>query len=130
MHKRTTCEGGCHCGAVRFRISVPRSLQVRRCNCSICAASGYQHLTVAHPDFTLLRGAEALTEYRFNTGQARHLFCKHCGVKSFYQPRSHPQAWSINLACVALPAHTKVTVAEFDGRNWEQNVDGIRDVVN
>ena len=130
MHKRTRSEGGCHCGAVRFSISLPPSVQVRRCNCSICSASVYQHLTVAHQDFTLLRGADALSEYRFNTGQARHLFCKHCGIKSFYQPRSHPQAWSVNLTCVDLPAHTEVMIADFDGRNWEQNVEGIRDVVN
>jgi hypothetical protein len=130
MHKRTSCEGGCHCGAVRFTIRIPLQLQVRRCNCSICTASGYQHLTVAHEDFTLLRGADSLSEYRFNTAQARHLFCKHCGIKSFYQPRSHPHAWSVNLACVELPVGAQVAISEFDGRNWELNVDEIRDVVN
>ena len=42
-------------------------------------------------------GGEGLTSYRFGTGAANHLFCAVCGVKSFYQPRSHPEAWSVNL---------------------------------
>lgn len=130
MGARISCEGGCHCGAVRFRLQLPRQLQVRRCNCSICRMSGYLHLTVAHEDFTWLRGADEVLEYRFNTGQARHLFCRHCGVKSFYQPRSHPHAWSVNLNCVALAEGMDVSIADFDGRNWEQHIDEIRDVIN
>ena len=42
----------------------------------------------------------SLTSYRFGTGAADHLFCRNCGVKSFYQPRSHPDAWSVNANCL------------------------------
>ena len=127
---RIRCEGGCHCGAVRFRIALPAQVEVRSCNCSICRMTGYQHLTVPHAHFTLLRGEEALSEYRFNTGAARHLFCRHCGIKSFYQPRSHPDAWSVHLACVDLPDTVKVEHGTFDGANWEAHIDEIRDIVN
>ena len=89
--------GGCHCKAVRFEAEVPEAVEVLDCNCSICAATGFRHLIVPHGDFRLLSGEEALTSYRFGTGAANHLFCATCGVKSFYQPRSHPEAWSVNF---------------------------------
>ncbi len=127
---RHECEGGCHCGAVRFRLSLPGRIQVRRCNCSICRMTGYLHLTVAREDFTLLRGADALSEYRFNTGVARHLFCKTCGIKSFYVPRSHPEALSVHLGCVDLPDHIEVQLGTFDGANWEDHIDEIQDIIN
>lgn len=128
--ERIECEGGCHCGAVRFRLALPASVEVRRCNCSICRMTGYQHLTVERRHFTLLSGEAALTEYRFNTGRARHLFCRHCGIKSFYVPRSHPEAYSVHLACVELPGSVEVRWGDFDGANWEAHIDEIRDIVN
>lgn len=92
--------------------------------------SGHQHLTVPHEDFKLLTGEDQLVEYRFNTGAARHLFCRRCGIKSFYQPRSHPEAWSVNLRCVRLDPSMEVEWGTFDGQNWEQHLHEIRDVVN
>jgi hypothetical protein len=82
--------GGCHCGKVRFAAEVPEAVEVLDCNCSICRMTGFRHLIVPHQDFTLASGDQALVSYRFNTGAAEHLFCGTCGVKSFYQPRSHP----------------------------------------
>ena len=61
---------------------------------------------------------------------ARHLFCRHCGIKSFYVPRSHPHAYSVHLACVKLPASISVAWGEFDGANWEENIESIRDIEN
>lgn len=130
MNKPHLCQGGCHCGAVRFQIRLPDVVDVRRCNCSICQMCGHLHLTVARSDFELLAGEDRLTEYRFNTGVARHLFCSVCGIKSFYVPRSHPDAWSVNLNCVELPEAIEVRMEEFDGDQWEAHIDEIRDVVN
>lgn len=75
--------GSCHCGAVSFTVKVPRKITVQKCNCSICTACGFVHYIVSASRFQLNSGAEVLTEYRFNTGQAKHLFCSICGVKSF-----------------------------------------------
>lgn len=79
--------------------------------------TGFLHIIVTHADFTLERGADALTSYRFGSGTAEHLFCSVCGVKSFYQPRSHPHAWSVNAHCLDAPPSLAVT--PFDGRNWD-----------
>jgi hypothetical protein len=117
--------GGCHCRAVRFEAEVRPEVEVLDCNCSICSMTGFRHLIVPHEDFRLVSGDGMLTHYRFGTGAADHLFCSVCGVKSFYQPRSHPEAWSVNLN--ALDDWSALTVAarSFDGRNWEKAREGL-----
>ena len=112
--------GGCHCGAVRFEAEVPGDVTVIDCNCSICSKTGFRHLIVPHGDFRLVQGEDVLTSYRFGTGTADHLFCARCGVKSFYQPRSHPDSWSVNLNALDDVGELEVTTRPFDGRNWEQ----------
>ena len=112
--------GGCHCGAVRFEAEVTAQVEVLDCNCSICAKTGYRHLMVPHGNFQLLSGEDALTSYRFGTGAAEHLFCRICGVKSFYQPRSHSDAWSVNFNALDDTSGLSVSFRSFDGRNWEQ----------
>lgn len=116
-----TSSGGCHCGRVQFEVEIPAAVTVHRCNCSMCRKAGYLHLIVAADHFNLLRGEADLTEYQFHTGIARHLFCKHCGIKSFYVPRSHPDAFSVNLNCVNLPADVSVTIEDFDGQHWSKS---------
>jgi hypothetical protein len=115
-----TVSGGCHCRAVRFEAQVRSEVELLDCNCSICSATGFRHLIVPHSDFRLLSGEQALTHYRFGTGTADHLFCSVCGVKSFYQPRSHPEAWSLNFNALDDVSGLSVTVRSFDGRNWEK----------
>ena len=88
------------------------------CNCSICRMTGFLHMVVPHEEFDLLTGRDAITSYRFGTGTAEHLFCRYCGVKSFYQPRSHPEAWSVNVHC--LDQMPELAIETFDGANWEQ----------
>lgn len=112
--------GGCHCGAVSFEVEVPDEVEVADCNCSICGMTGYLHLIVPARDFRLLSGEEFLTTYEFNTGTAKHRFCRICGIKSFYVPRSNPDGFDVNLRCLrSQPA--AVRVVGFDGRNWEKH---------
>lgn len=111
--------GGCHCGRVRFEVEAPARIEVAECNCSICAKVGYLHLIVAADRFRLLRGRDELATYTFNTGVAQHYFCKHCGVKSFYTPRSHPDGVSVNARCLDDGTVESMTVLPYDGRNWD-----------
>jgi hypothetical protein len=120
-----TYEGGCHCGAVRFRVTV-RAHRALDCNCSICRMKGFVHVIVPAADFELLRGAEALREYRFGTGVARHTFCGACGIHPFYTPRSHPDGVDVNARCLDGDALERFAIDPFDGRNWEDNVASIR----
>ena len=112
-------EGGCHCGAVRFVADLPDPpVPALDCNCSVCSMTGFLHIIVPHADFELVTGRDALSSYRFGTGAAEHLFCGTCGVKSFSQPRSHPEAWSVNAHCLDRPV--EFAVEQFDGRDWER----------
>jgi hypothetical protein len=111
--------GGCHCGAVRFEVALPDDAEAQECNCSICVKTGFVHVIVPESRFRLTRGSEALSRYRFNTGVAEHLFCRVCGVRSFYRPRSNPDGWSVNARC--LDERPDVRLTAFDGANWEQH---------
>jgi hypothetical protein len=106
--------GACHCGRVAFEVDAPAALHALTCNCSICRVTGFLHLIVPRSRFRLLRGEAALSEYRFNTRQARHLFCSSCGVKSFYVPRSHPEGYSVNVRCLEGVDLERVELELFD----------------
>ena len=121
-----THTGGCHCGAVRFEVDAPAELDVDDCNCSICSKSGYLHLIVPKSRFRLLQGEGNLETYTFDTHEAKHLFCKTCGIKSFYIPRSHPDGYSVNARCLDGATIAAMNITPFDGKNWEKNIDMLR----
>ena len=119
-------EGGCHCGAVRYRVTV-RSHEAVECNCSVCAKKGYLHLIVAEEDFELLRGADAITTYTFGTHTAKHHFCSRCGVHSYYRPRSHPERVDVNIRCLDGVEPSDFRFYSFDGQKWEDSVEALRE---
>jgi hypothetical protein len=104
---------------VRFEVLAPAEIQTTECNCLICSKTDFLHLIVPKSRFQLLQGSEFLTAYAFNTGVAQHLFCKICGIKSFYVPRSNPDGYSVNARCLDAGTIKKVNVTPFDGQNWE-----------
>jgi hypothetical protein len=121
-----THRGGCHCGRVRFEVLAPADIHVADCNCSICGKFGYLHLIVPADRFKLISGRESLTTYTFNTGIAQHHFCSVCGVKSFYVPRSHPDGFSVNARCLDAGTIESMSVAPFNGREWEAARDTLQ----
>ena len=123
-----THSGGCHCGAVAFEVEAPAKLVASDCNCSICRMSGYLHLIVPRSRFHLLQGADELTEYKFNTGTARHLFCSRCGIKSFYVPRSNPDGYSVNVRCLDARTIEHIEVQLFDDNDREASDASVRDL--
>jgi hypothetical protein len=110
--------GSCHCGAVAFEVEAPERLVCQRCNCSICTKSGFLHLIVPASRFRIVRGEGDLATYTFNTGVARHMFCRRCGIKPFYVPRSNPDGMDVNVNCLD-PLPRDVVIEPFDGQNWE-----------
>lgn len=114
--------GSCHCGAVRFEVDATID-RVTECNCSICRKKGILHHRVQPGDFRLLSGGDALSTYRFGTGVAQHLFCRHCGIHVFTRPRAAPDLYTINVRVLDDWdfAEQGPEVVPFDGRHWEEN---------
>ena len=87
--------------------------------------TGYLHLIVPAARFRLLSGAEDLVEYTFNTGAAKHRFCRHCGIKSFYVPRSHPDGIDVNVRCRDPDTVAHRTITPFDDTQRESQTAAI-----
>lgn len=115
-----THRGACHCGAVRFEVDATAHIAALECNCSICRMSGFVHLIVPAARFHLLAGAEYLTEYTFNTGVAKHRFCRVRGIKPFFVPRSNPDGIDVNVRCLDAATIAGIDIARFDDN--ERNV--------
>ena len=114
-----TMDGGCHCGRVRFHVTTDLD-NVTVCNCSICTKKGILHLIVSPDRFELVSGKDDLATYTFNTGVAKHTFCKHCGIHPFYVPRSDPDKIDVNARCLDGIDADALPIKQFDGKNWEQ----------
>ena len=113
--------GSCHCGAVKIEVEAPEQIVAYECNCSMCRRTAFLHLIVPASRFRLVSGADELTTYVFNTRTAKHLFCRICGVRPFYVPRSNPDGFSVNVRCLDRSGIRSVEVLPFDGENWEAN---------
>ncbi len=96
-----TLDGGCHCGAVRFTVTLTEGFaSARRCTCSICRMRGAVAVTSTPEDFRITQGEDKLATYRFNTMSAEHHFCSVCGIYTHHKRRSNPGQLGINVACL------------------------------
>ena len=99
--ERMEHNGACHCGTVRFRVRLTDEFNtVRRCTCSFCRMRGAVAVTAKLGDIQFVSGEDNLTLYQFNTGTAKHYFCRTCGIYTHHQRRSNPAEYGYNLACL------------------------------
>jgi len=110
--------GSCHCGDVQIEVDGKLDRAVE-CNCSICTKKAYLHWIVPQSAFRLLSAPEQIATYTFNTGVAKHRFCRRCGIAPFYIPRSDPDKVDVNVRCLDGVDLEKVAIERFDGQNWE-----------
>ncbi|KAI1769674.1 Mss4-like protein [Hypoxylon sp. FL1150] len=78
-----TYEGGCHCGYIKFAITLSPPLpeyKVLNCNCSACSHLGY---LLVYPKATDVvwhnNGRERCSNYVFNSKRKDQMFCPKCG---------------------------------------------------
>ncbi|HAY05151.1 MAG TPA: GFA family protein [Hyphomonas sp.] len=125
-HADRVWEGSCHCGAVRFRILSDLS-DIYRCDCSLCRMKNALMTSVREGDFTLLAGADSLSEYNWNTGIARHFFCSKCGIYPFHRKRAMPDHYGVNLNCLAGFDPAGRAVRQAEGKGMSIAPEGARD---
>jgi hypothetical protein len=77
--------GGCHCGAVRYRVTAPAD-EVCHCHCSICRrvhGAAFASFAIVPPgNFIITDGVERLTRYDSTPGVQRY-FCSRCGAQVY-----------------------------------------------
>lgn len=123
----TVREGSCHCGAVRFRIAAEIT-DIYRCDCSLCRMKNALMTTVHESTFTLLTGADVLSEYNWNTRVARHFFCSVCGIYPFHRKRAMPDHYGVNVNCLAGFDASALEVRQASGLDMSVKADGARDL--
>jgi len=108
----------CHCGAIELSIEPPEGLATaRRCDCTFCARRGAAAISVPEDRLTIIKGAENLTLYQWNTRTAEHYFCRICGIYTHHRRRSNPREFGVNLGAIE-----GVNPRDLDPIPW---VDGV-----
>lgn len=115
--------GSCHCGAVKFSAGIDLAAGTGKCNCSICAKSRFWGTMIKADTFKLLSGEDNLSDYHFGSHGVHWLFCKTCGIRTFYKTNIEQMGGDmvgVNLACLdnASDLELAETPVRFaDGRN-------------
>jgi hypothetical protein len=87
-------KSSCHCGSVVLELSLPNGIEnPRRCDCSICKRKGAIVASVDLSGLRIVKGADVLKLYQFNTHTAKHYFCSNCGIYTHHQRRSNPNEY-------------------------------------
>ncbi|KAL2072501.1 hypothetical protein VTL71DRAFT_11844 [Oculimacula yallundae] len=132
--ERITHEASCHCGNVKFTVTMddPFPTQtVNKCNCTICTQNGYVFVYPPRHDIHFTKGFETLGEYKFNTKLKTHKFCKNCGTSILIDfNRTHPggpepenDILAINVRNFTDIDMDSMVYTTFDGRKLIPRVD-------
>jgi hypothetical protein len=119
MKKRYT--GGCHCGAIRFETEIDLNAGTFKCNCPMCAKTRMWGAIVKPDAFRLLAGEPALRDYQPDA--VHHLFCIHCGVRSFAwgeNPGLGGKFYAVRISCLEdmdVDELMDAPITYFDGLN-------------
>jgi len=99
-------EGGCHCGAVRYRLLAP-AISVQHCHCERCRkiyGTFFGTGAVVKRRDVSIEGAENLTTYRSSPSLAGQ-FCRTCGGHLFGYEDSEPRLMYIAPTTLDGGAH-------------------------
>ena len=108
----------CHCGAVELHIMLPDPVpEPHRCDCSFCRRRAAPNISLPLSALSVVKGADKLALYTWNTGTAKHYFCSVCGIYTHHQRRSNPDEYGVNLGCI-----DGVNPADFEPIAW---LDGV-----
>ncbi|HUW75286.1 MAG TPA: GFA family protein [Gallionella sp.] len=110
-------KGSCHCGAIHFSFESEPITKGIRCNCSFCARRGAKVSLVPGEKFKIDAQEGALNFYQFGKKQAKHYFCKNCGIHTFSETSRRPGQYIVNLGCVDGVDTFALETTVFDGKH-------------
>jgi hypothetical protein len=113
----TTHQGGCHCGTVRFEVTLDLSQGGTRCNCSICNKLALTMVSVKPEAFRLLAGEGQTGTYVWGSGIGTRHFCLRCGIHCF-GPGDLPELGG-KYVSVSLNALDDVDVNDLQVMFWD-----------
>ena len=127
MTERELYNGGCRCGAIRYRVSGP-PVMVEYCHCNSCRRSSGSAVTVLagfpRDGFEILAGVPTYYE---STSVVKRSFCGTCGSPLFYENQDYPDEVYISLGSFdepeKLPPDRHVWVSERI--TWHEIKDGL-----
>jgi hypothetical protein len=111
--------GSCHCGNVRYQVSLDIEKPMTACNCSMCGRAGTLLTFVPAASFKLEKGEDKLTDYQFNKKVIHHSFCSTCGVKPFARGKGPDgsEMVAVNARCLEGVDPFKLKINQHDGRS-------------
>ncbi len=115
----TLHEGGCHCGAVRFKADLELE-NLMTCNCSICGKTGAVMAFIPGDKLQATAGRELLTDYQFGKKSIHHTFCSVCGVRPFAEGSGEDgSAWAmVNVRCLdGVDPHQLRVTRQHEGKS-------------
>jgi len=102
INKPPPYEGGCLCGAVRYRFDAP-TIGARICHCRLCqTAMAAPFLAAASFPSKALNHSGETERYRSSARLFRH-FCPKCGTRLFLEPVDAPDRMGIPIATLDDP---------------------------
>lgn len=127
MTEKDIYNGGCRCGAIRFRVSGP-PVMVEYCHCNSCRRSSGSVVSVLagfpRSGFDILDG---IATYYGSTRGVQRSFCGTCGSPLFYENQEYPNEVYISLGSFdqpeALPPDRHVWMS--DRITWYQIGDDL-----
>ena len=128
-----TYHGSCHCGAVRYEADIDIAAGTIKCNCSVCTKMRFWAAVIPPSQFRLVKGGDALGEYRFHTKHDGHYFCRYCGI-NVWSTGDAPRTGAFYAVTVGslddMPVEALIgaPVRYIDGRNdnWVTPPDEVR----
>lgn len=60
---------------------------------------------------------ETLGLYQFDSGTAKHYFCRQCGIYTHHETARFPGAFRVNLGCVDDVDTFEMPFSVFDGKH-------------
>lgn len=91
--------GSCHCGGIRFTVTHD-PVELTTCDCSLCVKRNALMAKAPEAALRVEQGQDLLATYEWNSGRAKHHFCRRCGIYVFHRKRAAPDHFGVNIFCL------------------------------